>query len=185
VRSRAFLSEGGGSTWRCVHPKVVKSGGAGLAQQENAQLALDSQGYIRDRDRSARAAWSRSRNCARALNSSRADPHECFSTSRTSQGQEIVGSGRVRGCRSRRKEIDLPQVHREGRRGPDDFASMREVISRRFSRLFRGPQVSDGLGRVVRREPKNRRERRRQGPVSAALAAHSGARSAALLPLIS
>jgi excinuclease ABC subunit C len=60
-----------------------------------------------------------------------------------------LGRGRFDGGLGRRpdEEVRLPQVHRPkrpkglGHRGNDDFASMREVVGRRYSRLQRGAEA--------------------------------------------
>jgi excinuclease ABC subunit C len=74
---------------------------------------------------------------------------ECFDISNI-QGQEVVGSMVVFEDADR-EEGALPQVHESRRRGQDDFASMREVISRRFSRLAAEPAPTSGTSRSRRR----------------------------------
>ncbi|MFL5927453.1 MAG: excinuclease ABC subunit UvrC [Gaiellaceae bacterium] len=102
-----------------------------LAQQ-NAQLALDSETYVSETKRARRLESLE--ELREALNlESLPIRIECFDISNI-QGQEVVGSMVVVedavAKRSHYRKFAIRSVD-----GQDDFASMREVISRRFSRL--------------------------------------------------
>ena len=61
--------------------------------------------------------------------------------------------------------------------GPDDFAAMAEVVSRRFARLR--DETAAGVRRVVRVDAEPRRDRRRQGSAVGGACGHAGVRPAA------
>ena len=76
------------------------------------------------------------------------------------------------------EEGALPEVRRAGAStGPDDFAAIAEVVSRRFARL--GRRDRRGVRRVVRGGPEPGRDRRRQGPALGGARGDAGVRPAA------
>jgi excinuclease ABC subunit C len=106
-----------------------------LAQQ-NAALALESQTFVSETKRARRAAALE--ELREALNLESLPLRiECFDISNT-QGQEIVGSMVVFEDGVARKSHYRKFAVR-GIDGPDDFAAMEQVISRRFARLSADP----------------------------------------------
>src|SRR3989440_2291419 len=106
-----------------------------LAQQ-NAQLALDSDTFVTETRRARR--MESLEELREALNlESLPIRIECFDISNI-QGQEVVGSMVVFEDAVAKKGHYRKFAVR-GVEGQDDFASMREVISRRFSRLAADP----------------------------------------------
>jgi len=110
-----------------------------LAQQ-NAQLALDSETFVAETKRARRLESLE--ELRETLNlESLPIRIECFDISNI-QGQEIVGSMVVfEDAVAKRSHYRKFTVR--GVEGQDDFASMREVISRRFSRLAADPGSDD------------------------------------------
>jgi len=106
-----------------------------LAQQ-NARLALESETFVADTKRARRLESLE--ELREALNlESLPIRIECFDISNI-QGQEIVGSMVVfEDAVAKRSHYRKFTVR--GTDGQDDFASMREVITRRFSRLAADP----------------------------------------------
>src|SRR6478609_8512618 len=106
-----------------------------LAQQ-NAQLALDSETYVSETKRARR--FEALEELREALNLEALPLRiECFDISNI-QGQEVVGSMVVFED-AVAKKAHYRKFAVRGVEGQDDFASMREVISRRFSRLGADP----------------------------------------------
>ena len=110
-----------------------------LAQQ-NAQLALESETFVAETKRARRLESLE--ELREALNlESLPIRIECFDISNI-QGQEVVGSMVVFEDAVAKKS-HYRKFTVKGVDGQDDFASMREVISRRFSRLAAEPGSDD------------------------------------------
>ncbi|MGH3049613.1 MAG: excinuclease ABC subunit UvrC, partial [Gaiellaceae bacterium] len=110
-----------------------------LAQQ-NAALALESETFVTETKRARRAAALE--ELREALNLESLPLRiECFDISNT-QGQEIVGSMVVFEDGVAKKSHYRKFAVR-GIEGPDDFAAMEQVISRRFARLSADPGSDD------------------------------------------
>jgi excinuclease ABC subunit C len=136
----AFLSERRGSR---VEVRVPERGEKRRLQelaQENATLALQSETFVAETKRARRVEALE--ELREALNlESLPIRIECFDISNL-QGREVVGSMVVFedavARRSHYRKFTLRSVE-----GQDDFASMREVITRRFSRLGADPASAD------------------------------------------
>jgi excinuclease ABC subunit C len=136
----AFLSERRGSR---VEVRVPERGEKRRLQelaQENATLALQSETFVAETKRARRVEALE--ELREALNlESLPIRIECFDISNL-QGREVVGSMVVFedavARRSHYRKFTLRSVE-----GQDDFASMREVITRRFSRLGAHPASAD------------------------------------------
>jgi len=132
----AFLGERRGAHVEVRAPERGEKRRLQELAQQNAALALDSETFVAETKRARRVE---------ALEELREQLNleslpiriECFDISNI-QGQEIVGSMVVfEDAVAKRGHYRKFQVR--GTNGQDDFASMREVISRRFSRLAAGP----------------------------------------------
>ncbi|MDX6426526.1 MAG: excinuclease subunit [Gaiellaceae bacterium] len=131
-----FLSERRGSHVEVRAPERGEKRRLQELAQQNAQLALDSQTYVTETKRARRLESLE--ELREALNlESLPIRIECFDISNI-QGQEIVGSMVVFedavAKKAHYRKFTVKSVD-----GQDDFASMREVISRRFSRLSADP----------------------------------------------
>src|SRR6476659_9406816 len=135
-----FLSERRGSR---VEVRVPERGEKRRLQelaQQNAQLALESETFVAETKRARRVEALE--ELREALNlESLPIRIECFDISNI-QGQEIVGSMVVFEDAVAKKS-HYRKFTVKGVEGQDDFASMREVISRRFSRLAADPGSDD------------------------------------------
>jgi excinuclease ABC subunit C len=132
----AFLSERRGSRVEVRAPERGEKRRLQELAQQNAQLALDSETYVSETKRARRLEALE--ELREALNlESLPIRIECFDISNI-QGQEVVGSMVVFedavAKKSHYRKFTIRDVE-----GQDDFASMREVISRRFSRLSADP----------------------------------------------
>jgi excinuclease ABC subunit C len=135
-----FLSERRGSR---VEVRVPERGEKRRLQelaQQNAQLALESESYVAESRRARRIEALE--ELREALNlESLPIRVECFDISNI-QGREVVGSMVVFedavAKKGHYRKFTVRSVD-----GQDDFASMREVISRRFSRLAADPGSDD------------------------------------------
>jgi excinuclease ABC subunit C len=131
-----FLSERRGSHVEVRAPERGEKRRLQELAQQNAQLALDSQTYVTETKRARRLESLE--ELREALNlESLPIRIECFDISNI-QGQEIVGSMVVFED-AVAKKAHYRKFTVKGVEGQDDFASMREVISRRFSRLSADP----------------------------------------------
>src|SRR5581483_9779802 len=127
----AFLSERRGAHVEVRAPERGEKRRLQELAQQNAQLALESETFVAETKRARRVE---------ALEELREQLNleslpiriECFDVSNI-QGQEIVGS----------MVVFEDAVAKRGPYGQDDFASMRELISRRFSRLAASPGSED------------------------------------------
>ena len=132
----AFLSERRGSHVDVRAPERGEKRRLQELAQRNAQLALDSQTFVTETKRARR--MESLEELREALNlESLPIRIECFDISNI-QGQEIVGSMVVFED-AVAKKAHYRKFAVRGVDGQDDFASMREVISRRFSRLSADP----------------------------------------------
>jgi excinuclease ABC subunit C len=135
-----FLSERRGSR---VEVRVPERGEKRRLQelaQQNATLALESETFVAETKRARRVEALE--ELREALNLESLPLRiECFDISNL-QGREVVGSMVVFedavAKRSHYRKFTLRGVE-----GQDDFASMREVITRRFSRLGADPASAD------------------------------------------
>ncbi|HEV7642020.1 MAG TPA: excinuclease ABC subunit UvrC [Gaiellaceae bacterium] len=131
-----FLSERRGSHVEVRAPERGEKRRLQELAQQNAQLALDSQTFVTETKRARRLESLE--ELREALNlESLPIRIECFDISNI-QGQEIVGSMVVFED-AVAKKAHYRKFTVKGVDGQDDFASMREVISRRFSRLAADP----------------------------------------------
>jgi excinuclease ABC subunit C len=128
----SFLSERRGSR---VEVRVPERGEKRRLQelaQQNAELALESETFVAESKRARRVEALE--ELREALNlESLPIRIECFDISNI-QGQEVVGSMVVFEDAVAKKS-HYRKFTLRGVEGQDDFASMREVITRRFSRL--------------------------------------------------
>jgi excinuclease ABC subunit C len=135
-----FLSERRGSNVEVRAPERGEKRRLQELAQQNAQLALDSQTFVTETKRARRLESLE--ELREALNlESLPIRIECFDISNI-QGQEIVGSMVVFEDAVAKKS-HYRKFTVKGVEGQDDFASMREVISRRFSRLAADPGSDD------------------------------------------
>jgi excinuclease ABC subunit C len=135
-----FLSERRGSHVEVRAPERGEKRRLQELAQQNAQLALDSQTFVTETKRARR--MESLEELREALNlESLPIRIECFDISNI-QGQEIVGSMVVFED-AVAKKAHYRKFAVKGVEGQDDFASMREVISRRFSRLSADPGSAD------------------------------------------
>jgi excinuclease ABC subunit C len=127
-----FLSERRGSHVEVRAPERGEKRRLQELAQQNAQLALDSETFVTETKRARRLESLE--ELRETLNlESLPIRIECFDISNI-QGQEVVGSMVVfEDAVAKRGHYRKFTVR--GVDGQDDFASMREVISRRFSRL--------------------------------------------------
>jgi excinuclease ABC subunit C len=131
-----FLSERRGSRVEVRAPERGEKRRLQELAQQNARLALESETYVAETRRARRLESLE--ELREALNlESLPIRVECFDISNI-QGQEIVGSMVVFEDAVARKSHYRKFTVR-GLDGQDDFAAMREVISRRFSRLNADP----------------------------------------------
>ena len=127
-----FLTEHRGSRVEVRAPERGEKRRLQELAQQNAQLALDSEAFVAETKRARRLESLE--ELRETLNlESLPIRIECFDISNI-QGQEIVGSMVVFqdavAKRSHYRKFTVRQLD-----GQDDFGAMREVISRRFSRL--------------------------------------------------
>jgi excinuclease ABC subunit C len=135
-----FLTERRGSHGEVRAPARGEKRRIQELAQQNAQLALESETFTADTKRARRAEALE--ELREALNlESLPIRIECFDISNI-QGQEIVGSMVVFEDAVAKKSHYRKFTVR-GVEGQDDFAAMREVISRRFSRLAAEPGSDD------------------------------------------
>ena len=135
-----FLSERRGSNVEVRAPERGEKRRLQELAQQNAQLALDSQTFVNETKRARRLESLE--ELREALNlESLPIRIECFDISNI-QGQEIVGSMVVFED-AVAKKAHYRKFTVKGVDGQDDFASMREVIARRFSRLSVDPGSDD------------------------------------------
>jgi excinuclease ABC subunit C len=135
-----FLAERRGSHVEVRAPERGEKRRIQELAQQNAQLALESETFTADTKRARRAEALE--ELREALNlESLPIRIECFDISNI-QGQEIVGSMVVFEDAVAKKSHYRKFTVR-GVEGQDDFAAMREVISRRFSRLAAEPGSDD------------------------------------------
>jgi excinuclease ABC subunit C len=127
-----FLTERRGSRVEVRTPERGEKRRLQELAQQNAQLALDSETFVAETKRARRLESLE--ELREALNlESLPIRIECFDISNI-QGQEIVGSMVVfQDAVAKRSHYRKFTVRRLD--GQDDFGAMREVISRRFSRL--------------------------------------------------
>jgi excinuclease ABC subunit C len=127
-----FLTERRGSRVEVRAPERGEKRRLQELAQQNAQLALDSETFVAETKRARRLESLE--ELREALNlESLPIRIECFDISNI-QGQEIVGSMVVfQDAVAKRSHYRKFTVRRLD--GQDDFGAMREVISRRFSRL--------------------------------------------------
>jgi excinuclease ABC subunit C len=128
----AFLTERRGARVEVRAPERGEKRRLQELAQQNAQLALDSATFVADTKRARRLESLE--ELREALNlESLPIRIECFDISNI-QGQEIVGSMVVFqdavAKRSHYRKFTVRELN-----GQDDFGAMREVISRRFTRL--------------------------------------------------
>ncbi len=131
-----FLSERRGSRVEVRAPERGEKRRLQELAQQNAQLALESETFVAESKHARRIEALE--ELREALNLEALPLRiECFDISNI-QGQEVVGSMVVFedavAKRGHYRKFAVRDVD-----GQDDFASMREVISRRFSRLAAGP----------------------------------------------
>src|SRR5256886_8765692 len=135
-----FLSERRGSHVEVRAPERGEKRRLQELAQQNAQLALDSDTFVTETRRARR--MESLEELREALNlESLPIRIECFDISNI-QGQEVVGSMVVFEDAVAKKG-HYRKFAVKGVDGQDDFASMREVISRRFSRLSADPGSDD------------------------------------------
>ena len=156
---------------------AARSGGCRSSPTQNAQHALESD-RLAGASRSG-AAGRGARGAARG-----AEPRVPADPDRVLRHLEHPGPSR-RSARWSSSRTRVPKkAHyrkfgvRDGSSGPDDFAAMAEVISRRFARLSRRRRATE-LRRVVRGGAEPRRDRRRQGPALRGARGDAGVRPAA------
>src|SRR5256886_8141824 len=131
-----FLSERRGSHVEVRAPERGEKRRLQDLAQQNAQLALESETFVAETKRARRLESLE--ELREALNlESLPIRIECFDISNI-QGQEVVGSMVVFEDAIAKKSHYRKFTVR-GVEGQDDFASMREVISRRFTRLAADP----------------------------------------------
>ena len=135
-----FLSERRGSRVEVRVPERGEKRRLQALAQENATLALESETFVAETKRARRVEALE--ELREALNlESLPIRIECFDISNL-QGREVVGSMVVFedavAKRSHYRKFMLRGVE-----GQDDFASMREVIARRFARLGADPASDD------------------------------------------
>jgi len=131
-----FLSERRGSRVEVRAPERGEKRRVQELAQQNAQLALESETFVAESKRARRIEALE--ELREALNLEALPIRiECFDISNI-QGQEVVGSMVVFEDAVAKKGHYRKFTVR-GVEGQDDFASMREVISRRFSRLAANP----------------------------------------------
>jgi excinuclease ABC subunit C len=131
-----FLSERRGSRVEVRAPERGEKRRVQELAQQNAQLALESQTFVAESKRARRIEALE--ELREALNLEALPIRiECFDISNI-QGQEVVGSMVVFEDAVAKKGHYRKFTVR-GVDGQDDFASMREVISRRFTRLAADP----------------------------------------------
>src|SRR5580765_6368067 len=135
-----FLSERRGAR---VEVRAAERGEKKRLQElaaQNAQLALDSETYVSETKRARR--FEALEELREALNlESLPIRIECFDISNI-QGQEVVGSMVVFEDAVAKKG-HYRKFTLRGVEGQDDFASMREVITRRFTRLSADPASAE------------------------------------------
>jgi len=137
---QAFLSERRGSKVEVRMPERGEKRRLQELAQQNAELALQSETFVSETKRLRRVEALE--ELREALNlESLPIRIECFDISNI-QGQEIVGSMVVFEDALPKKGHYRKFAIRESE-GQDDFASMREVISRRFARLGADPASAD------------------------------------------
>ena len=174
-RSSEFLSDRRGSRVEVRAPAARREAAApGARRPERAARA-------RVRPAPVRAAAPAPRRGARGA-ARGAEPREPADPDRVLRHLEHPGrvAGRLDGRLPGRgaEEGALPEVRRAARStGPDDFAAIAEVVSRRFARL--GDVTADGVRRVVRGGAEPGRDRRRQGPALGGARGDAGVRPAA------
>ncbi len=135
-----FLSERRGSHVEVRAPERGEKRRLQELAQQNAQLALESETFVAATKRARRLESLE--ELREALNlESLPIRIECFDISNI-QGQEVVGSMVVFEDAVAKKS-HYRKFTVKGVDGQDDFASMREVISRRFSRLAADPGSDD------------------------------------------
>src|SRR5207253_8476288 len=135
-----FLSERRGSHVEVRAPERGEKRRLQELAQQNAQLALDSETFVTETRRARRLESLE--ELREALNlESLPIRIECFDISNI-QGQEIVGSMVVFED-AVAKKAHYRKFTVKGVEGQDDFASMREVVSRRFARLAAGTTADD------------------------------------------
>ena len=153
-----FLSSRRGSR---VEVRVAERGEKRRLQElasENARLALTSEQVAAEQKRQRRVEALEELREVLNLESLPLRV-ECFDISNI-QGEEVVGS-MVVFQDAVPKKAHYRKFAVRGVDGQDDFASMEEVVSRRFARL--GDVVGGRVRRVVRLAAEPRRDRRRQG----------------------
>ena len=170
-----FLSERRGSRVEVRAPERGEKRRLQELAQQNAQLALESESFVAESKRARRIEALE--ELREALNlESLPIRIECFDISNI-QGQEIVGSMVVFedavAKKGHYRKFTVRSVD-----GQDDFASMREVISRRFSRLAADPG-SDDWNESFAATPNLVVIDGGKGQLGAALDAMAGARPAA------
>ncbi len=172
----AFLSELRGSRVEVRAPER----GEKRRLQELAQQNAAARASTRRRSSPRRSGAPRrgARGAARGAEPRvAADPHRVLRHLEHPGPGDRRLDGRLRGRRG--EEDRITASSRCGRLdGQDDFAAMREVIARRFSRLG-GRRRLGGVERVVRRDAEPRRDRRRQGSALGRARCDAGARAAA------
>jgi excinuclease ABC subunit C len=136
----AFLSERRGARVEVRAPERGEKRRLQELAQQNAELALESETFVAESKRARRVEALE--ELREALNlESLPIRIECFDISNI-QGQEVVGSMVVFedavARKSHYRKFTLRSVE-----GQDDFAAMREVITRRFSRLGADPGSED------------------------------------------
>jgi excinuclease ABC subunit C len=135
-----FLSDRRGSHVEVRAPERGEKRRLQELAQQNAQLALESETFVAETKRARRVEALE--ELREALNlESLPIRIECFDISNI-QGQEIVGSMVVFEDAVAKKSHYRKFTVR-GLDGQDDFAAMREVIARRFSRLGADPGADD------------------------------------------
>jgi len=135
-----FLAERRGSHVEVRAPERGEKRRLQELAQQNAQLALESETFVAETKRARRLESLE--ELREALNlESLPIRIECFDISNI-QGQEVVGSMVVFEDAVAKKS-HYRKFTVKGVDGQDDFASMREVISRRFSRLAAEPGSDD------------------------------------------
>jgi excinuclease ABC subunit C len=163
----AFLSQRRGANVEVRAPERGEKRRLQALAQQNAQLALDSETYVSETKRARR--FEALEELREALNLEALPLRiECFDISNI-QGQEVVGSMVVFED-AVAKKAHYRKFAVRGVEGQDDFASMREVISRRFSRLA-ADVGSDGWNESFASQPNLVVIDGGKGQLSAALAA--------------
>jgi excinuclease ABC subunit C len=135
-----FLSERRGSRVEVRAPERGEKRRLQELAQQNARLALDSETFVAETKRARRVEALE--ELREVLNlESLPIRIECFDISNI-QGQEIVGSMVVFED-AVAKKAHYRKFQIRGQEGQDDFAAMREVILRRFSRLSADPASAE------------------------------------------